>query len=294
MQSQRKSRQLVSRSETFVPVVVKTDIASFDLETSFLEEGTNQRWLLTSCIAGIAGTLIVGGTMLGMFGHNARPTDASAAIQANVELIAPISLLAKRNPKAEVIAERDLNGGFAYPKITSDELPYGSAKTTVLDAEIKSVASEGENITTITKTPPPEPVDESFQLGKGATIVSELANRGVPQATAQALAAAIDPIYPISRIQTGTRVDVTFDRQIDFYGREVTFPVEVTFKTYSNETVTVDSDEDGNSLLKSMVRQTPKHLKSLKNRKSLSSEVLLKLALVSIRLRKTIKSQTTS
>lgn len=245
MQSLRQNRQLVLRPETYVPELIETDIAAFDLETSFLEEGTNQRWLLTSCIAGIAGTLIVGGTMLGLFGHNARPTDAAAAVQSKAEVHKPANPLSPSNLKAEVIAERDLTGGYAYPKITSDELPYGSAKTTVLDAEIQSVSNEGENITTITKTPPPDPVDESFELTKGATLASELANRGVPQATAQALSAAIDPVYPLSRIQQGTKFDVTFDRQIDFYGREVTFPVELTFQTNSNETVTVDSDEDG-------------------------------------------------
>ena len=235
----------MSRPESHVPAAIKTDIAAFDLETSFLEEGVNHRWLLTSCIAGIAGTLIIGGTMLGLFGHNARPIDASAAVPTKPEIQASISPLKIAKPDSEVVAERDLNGGFAYPKITSNELPYGTDKTTVLDAEIQSVANEGENITTITKTPPPEPVDESFQLAKNETLASELANRGVPQATAQALAAAIDPVYPIARIQAGTKFEVTFDRQIDFYGREVTFPVELTFKTSSNETVTVDSDEDG-------------------------------------------------
>ncbi len=245
MQSQRKNRQLVSRPESYVPAAIKSDVAAFDLETSFLEEGVNQRWLLTSCIAGIAGTLIIGGTMLGLFGHNARLTDAVAAVQPNSKIQASTNLVNSSKPDAEVLAERDLNGGFAYPKITSNELPYGTDKTTVLDAEIQSVANEGENITTITKTPPPEPVDESFQLTKNETLASELANRGVPQATAQALAAAIDPVYPIERIQVGTKFEVTFDRQIDFYGREVTFPVELTFKTNSNETVTVDSDEDG-------------------------------------------------
>ena len=221
------------------------NIVEFDLETSFLEEGTNQRWLLTSCIAGIAGTLIIGGTMLGLFGQNARPIEAAAAVQPKTEIQASLSPITGSNKKSEILAERDLGGGFAYPKITSDELPYGNAKTTVLDAEIQSVANEGENITTITKTPPPEPVDESFALAKDNTLVGELTNRGVPKAAAQALAAAINPVFPLSRIQPGTKFDVTFDRQIDFYGREVTFPVELTFQTGSNETVTVDSDEDG-------------------------------------------------
>jgi murein DD-endopeptidase MepM/ murein hydrolase activator NlpD len=249
LQSQRKARQLISRPETFVSLPKKVDVAAFDLETSFLEEGTNQRWLLTSCIAGIAGTLIVGGSMLGLFGHNIRPTDASAAVEMKAEITSTLNPLPAEKPnneiKSEIIAERDLNDGFAYPKITADELPYSKSKTTVLDAEIVSVSRQSENITTISKTPPPEPIDETFQLAKGSTLIEALANRGVPQATAEALAASIDPVYPLSRIAPGTKFEVTFDRQIDFYGREVTFPVEVAFKTDSNETVTVDSDEDG-------------------------------------------------
>ena len=249
MQSQRKARQLVLRPETFVSLPKKADVAAFDLETSFLEEGTNQRWLLTSCIAGIAGTLIVGSSMLGLFGHNIRPTDASAAVEMKAEILNPVNPLSPEKPnseiKSEIIAERDLDSGYAYPKITADELPYSKNKTTVLDAEIISVSRQSENITTISKTPPPEPVDEIFQLAKGSTLIEELANRGVPQATAEALAASIEPVFPLSRIAPGTKFEVTFDRQIDFYGREVTFPVEVTFKTDSNETVTVDSDEDG-------------------------------------------------
>ena len=44
----------------------------------------------------------------------------------------------------------------------------------MLDAEIQSVESEVENITTITKTPPPEPVDETFQLARGQSLLREL------------------------------------------------------------------------------------------------------------------------
>ena len=234
------SNRLVPLADAFDPI---------DLETSFLEENTHHRWLLTSCIAGITGTLIIGGVVLGLFGHNASPPDAAAAIEPQTfaadKLSDQANLKTATATKTEVIAERDLNGGFAYPEVTSDELPYGNEKTTVLDAEIQSVADENENITTITKTPPPEPVDESFELAKGTTLAEELTNRGVSKATAQALMDAIEPVLPAKLIRAGTQFDVTFDRQVDFYGREVTFPVELSFKPGPNETITVDSDEDG-------------------------------------------------
>ncbi len=241
--SQPASRRVVPLTREFQPI---------DLETSFLEEDTHHRWLLTSCIAGITGSLIVGSVALGLFGRNAVPPDANAALPPKVEFasIAPsptadVNLKTASTAKSEVLAERDLNGGYAYPQITTDELPYNSDQTTVLDAEIQSVSNETENITTITKTPPPEPVDETFELAQGSTLVEELTNRGVSRAAAQALVASIEPVLPTKLIKAGTKFDVTFDRQIDFYGREVTFPVALTFHPGPKESISVDSDEDG-------------------------------------------------
>ncbi len=222
-------------------VPVERKVEAIDLDASFLEQDTQHRWLLTTCIAGITGTLLVGGFVLGLFGHNVQPQQALASVAPSNALNTP------KNPVADkqVLAERDLNGGFAYPKITDSELPYSKEKTKVLDAEIQSVADEGENITTITKTPPPEPVDESFELAANSTIVDELTQRGVSQAAAEALVASIEPVLPAKMIKAGTKFDVTFDRQFDFYGREVTFPVQLSFQSGPKETITVDADEDG-------------------------------------------------
>jgi murein DD-endopeptidase MepM/ murein hydrolase activator NlpD len=239
-----------SARHQLVPLVKEFD--PIDLDASFLEDSTQHRWLLTSCIAGITGTLIIGGAVLGLFGRNASPPTASAAIQSSNEITSTISkptamaeVQSATGPKTEVIKERDLNGGFAYPQITTDELPYGNEKTTVLDAEIQSVENENENITTISKTPPPEPIDENFDLPKGSTLVEELTSRGVSKAAAQALVAALEPILPSRLIKPGTTFAVTFDRQFDFYGREVTFPVQLSFDSGPKESITVESDEDG-------------------------------------------------
>lgn len=252
MKNQRQRRQLVNQptARRIVPVMPEFD--PIDLETSFLEDEAHHRWLLTSCIAGITGSLIIGSVVLGLFGHNASPPDANASISSRPEAVSRTTKeLANNNlatatvPKDAVVAERDLNGGYAYPEITADELPYGNAQTAVLDAEIQSVSDENENITTITKTPPPEPVDENFELSKGTTLVQELTSRGVSRAAAQSLVAAIEPILPANMIKAGTNFEVTFDRQFDFYGREVTFPVSLSFKPGPNESISVDADEDG-------------------------------------------------
>jgi murein DD-endopeptidase MepM/ murein hydrolase activator NlpD len=146
----------------------------------------------------------------------------------------------------EVLPERELAGDWAYPEITENELPYSEQDTAVLDAEIEAVESERENITEISKTAPPEPVDETFKLAKGSNLKRELIDRGVSKAAAEELVKAVEPVLPTKMIKAGTEFDVTFDRQIDFYGREVIFPVELSFKPGPKETIEVTADEDGN------------------------------------------------
>jgi murein DD-endopeptidase MepM/ murein hydrolase activator NlpD len=251
---QRPSRQ------SLVPV--RHTIKPMALETAMLEPQVQHRWLLTSCIVGVAATLLVGGLTLGMFGQNTVPGDANAAASATSAIDpatneAPLSsgnLATAQPPKnqqvataeTEVLPERELNDQWAYPEIKEEELAYGENDTAVLDAEIEAVEAERDNITEITKTPPPEPVDETFKLAKGSTIVRELTKRGVSKAAAESLAKSIEPVMPQRMIKEGTEFEVTFDRQIDFYGREVTFPVELSFKPGPKETIVVSADEDGN------------------------------------------------
>ena len=51
---------------------------------------------------------------------------------------------------------------------------------------------DSQNITTITKTPPPEPVDEAIVLGPSRTLVDEITERGVTKEAAQALVQALN------------------------------------------------------------------------------------------------------
>jgi len=234
-----------------------------EIDSAFDVEPIHHRWLLTTCVAGIAGSLIVGSAVLGIFGQNAAPRDAFASVeksevtgafQAGGGIVEQASLGAAKElsvayqphtSSVVVVPERDLSGNNAYPEITADELPYSDGKTIVLDAEIQAAEAETDNITTITKTPPPEPVDESFKIAKGRTLIDELVDRGVAKDVAHSLAVAIDPIFPLRLIQAGTEIELTLDRQQDFYGRDVTFPVELSFKPGPKETIKVEADEDG-------------------------------------------------
>jgi murein DD-endopeptidase MepM/ murein hydrolase activator NlpD len=232
-----------------------------DIDHPFDVEPVHHRWLLTTCVAGIAGSLIVGSAVLGIFGENAAPRDALASVQKSSitgsilqgeedendnSVLGRKDLTEAYQPQATslVVPERDLSNDNNYPEITADSLPYGDGKTIVLDAEIDEVGST-ENITTITKMVPPEPTDETFKLAKGETLEDALVDRGVTPEAAKALVSAIDPILPSAAIKPGTEFSLTLDRQIDFYGRDATFPVELSFDPGPDETITVQADEDG-------------------------------------------------
>ena len=62
---------------------------------------------------------------------------------------------------------------------------------------------------------------------------------------AQALVQALNSVFPASQMAPGTRFELTLDKQQDFYGRDVIFPVQLSFRPGPQETIIVEADEDG-------------------------------------------------
>lgn len=221
-------------------------------------------WLLTTCIAGVAGTLVVGAALLGFMGSNGYSNDAYASINSrepvhgntsSAGILESVALKPfgeasfEQTPEVSgefVIPERGLQGDTNYPGITAGDLPYGGGShTVVLDAELAVASVNAENITTISKTPPPEPVDETIRLAKGRSLVDEIVGRGVAREAAQALVSSIEPIFPTAQIKEGAEFELTLEQQQDFYGRYVIFPVRLAFKPGPTENILVEADEDG-------------------------------------------------
>ncbi len=252
MNAERGKFQAPARTPRTGIAPVARDIRPIELDAGFLDQPPHHRWLLTTCIVGTAATLLLGGVTLGLFGRNAAPREANAAV--NPTEISGTGIRDGMSPnlatasldKKDVLPERKMDEGWAYPEIKQSELPYNDSNTAVLDAEIGQVESEKNNITELSKSPPPEPVDESFVLSKGQSLIEELTGRGVSQAAAEELVKSIEPVLATKTIRAGTKFDVTFDRQMDFYGREVIFPVELSFHPNPKQLVFVSADEDGN------------------------------------------------
>ena len=148
---------------------------------------TNRRWLLTSCVAGIAGSLIAGGALLGFLSNAASPNAlgvdpvhgrprsrrckndvAGNILDSGGRSPKP---LPRRSPRRSGRRHRHSRArSQRRPQLSGhqrQDLPYGDGRTVVLDAELDIASVDSENITTITKSPPPEPVDELIKLTAG-------------------------------------------------------------------------------------------------------------------------------
>lgn len=258
-----------SKNTGNLPVVAKSagqpvHVEQFDTDFDnpfYSDTPRSSHWLLTTCIAGVAGSLVVGAALLGFIGSNGYSNDAYASINSHETVKGSAGFLesvalkpfgeasTERSPEASgefVIPERGLEGEANYPGINSEDLPYGGGtRTVVLDAELAVASVSEENITTITKTPPPEPVDETIQLSAGKSLVDEIVSRGVAREAAQALVSSIEPVFPTRQFKEGTEFELTLEQQQDFYGRYVIFPVRLAFKPGPTENILVEADEDG-------------------------------------------------
>ena len=236
----------------------------------------HSRWLISACVAGIAGSFIITGTLMGLFGNTHVSTVAMASVESSQlwlrptsdekhslqdSMPAPIDTRASRDVSVvyrkdmtnlqgtgKPVVERSITGviGADYPAISTDQLPYvNNQQSANVVASLQTASLTVGNITTIAKTPPAEPTDETITLEKGDKLIDQLVDLGVTRDAARAVAAAIEPVYPSRLFKTGQTFTVTLDRQQDFYGNDVTYPVRVAFSPGSNEEITVEADGDG-------------------------------------------------
>ena len=114
----------------------------------------------------------------------------------------------------------------------------------VLQASL-SVEEPVSGTAEILKTPPPEPVDKTFVLKKGETLVGKLVEMGVKLTLATLLAEELERVYPLNKVRPGQKFVVTLEQQPDIYGIEVTYPVYLAFSPQPGKQVVVEADDEG-------------------------------------------------
>lgn len=233
-------------------------------------DSSNRSWLVTTCLAGLAGSFVVAGFLFGAFGDDPVGNVAMASVQPrqilsseeatrkdlDVATAVPVENSSRRvqsvafrpndQQDEDAVPARGLSGSIAseYPGIPASTLPYRTGETMVIDGSFANAFSPA-NITTIAKTPPPEPVDEMITLAKDGSLLDHIVALGVTEEAARGLIAALDPVYPTNLLKAGQKIVVTLDRQEDFFGNDITYPVRVSFSSGPDEEIVVDADEDG-------------------------------------------------
>ena len=235
-------------------------IETFNIdEDPFDEEPQHARWLLTTCIAAAAGTVLVGGTLVGLFNGHSGTSSAFASLPSSL-LSSGLAGPDKTNlygvtVSGDVVADQFVQEASAptdefasqYPGISNDLLPYRAP--TVVEGSFHLASLEPtaapSNMTIIAKTPPPDPVDETITLRPGQSLTQRLVELGVTITAARALKSAIEPIFPTDLIKPDQVFTVTLDKQPDFYGNDVIYPVRLSFASGPKEEIVVEAELDG-------------------------------------------------
>jgi murein DD-endopeptidase MepM/ murein hydrolase activator NlpD len=231
------------------------DDYSFD-EDPFEEEPQHARWLLTTCIAAAAGTVLVGGTLVGLFNTHSGTSTALASLQSSAlwpALVPGKASLAGADaaPAGEPIADQFVHQASASTGVgngLSSHTPTvieGAYRMAALAPGTQLTDAPPTNMTVIAKTPPPDPVDETITLDQGQSLTDRLVALGATKAAARALAEAVEPVFPTSLIKPGQTFVVTLDKQPDFYGNDVIYPVRLSFSPGPKEEIVVEADIDG-------------------------------------------------
>ena len=268
-----------------VRAVRANDLETADYHNPFSDdEPTQHRWLMTTCAAGFAGAIIIAGAVLGIFGEGGTQSAMASlhsgdavgkALQAasktskgdfngqvtEVATLRPYQTVALQSSNdgtdvsvsGTTLADQApspsvITGSLAslYPDVDEDELVYNeNSETIVLDGQFEMPSIEPSNITEISKTPPPEPIDKTIVLAEGESLQSRLVELGITYTAAQAMTQAIEPVFPNRLMRAGQHFTITLDQQQDFSGNDVLYPVQATFSPGPNENIIVEADEDG-------------------------------------------------
>ncbi len=137
---------------------------------------------------------------------------------------------------ASLPAETEILRDISTPEVLQGILYY---------APDKSGIDGGGNETVVRKRPPLEPVDRTILLKSGETLVDHLMRLGVSEEVARALQATMEKAVPALKLHAGQKISITLDRQQDFYGTEVTYPVYLSLNLAPGRRLVVESDEDG-------------------------------------------------
>lgn len=241
------------------------------------------RWLLTTCLAGLAGSVIVGGTLVGLFGY-VFPRDVSevafntifwqqssstrkgdfvgATASVGRGSVDPLyrRITASYDPREQeipiartVLTARNFSGNAlsaSYPSVTDDVLPYGAHTRPAKynNAPIRTASLTPDNVTTVLKAVQPDADEKQLVFEKGDSLTGLLTSAGATPEAAKAMSAAVELVFPAKRLTDGQEFNLTVEYRPDFYGKYVPYPARLIFSPAPGEQVVVEADNRGRYL----------------------------------------------
>ncbi len=169
---------------------------------------------------------------------SALPSDWSGGI-FTATTAPPENIMGTAEPSLATSFAQFAHGGFLAP----------AREPRVLQASL-SVEAPDSGMLVINKTPPPDPIDLTFTIGKDEELADRLAKLGVRPAVALALLERLRQSR--AEIPAGARITLTLDRQLDFFGSDVIYPVYLSFIDARGRRIVVDTDEDGGFLVRAI------------------------------------------
>lgn len=233
------------------------------------------RWLVTSSVAGVACTLVVGAAMFGPGGT--APVQVAAPVQtilqeseahAKGDMVRPVeapqitgsipadSALDPGYKKISVsfatnsgeLDERGLRNYLQndsligtlspiYPDTDEVALSYDDGETT--DALGTS------NTTTVAKSAPPAPYMETVEVGTGDTLTGLLKQSGVQESMITPVVRSFNSAYPVKDVRKGQKFELTLIRRKNFYGENEIVPLKVVLLKGSQAHAIAELDANG-------------------------------------------------
>ena len=249
------------------------------------------RWLLTTCVAGIAGGLVIGGALLGTFGLNStlagltrgagdlqqtQNTTKGDRIYGHFGLTSivshrDVSDVTEQQPYKRITvafdrAETETNGtpnkrtsiisnSGLVGSLAPDYLTRADDPNTRFRLSTRPNVLEPDNNTTIAKSfvkADSLPYEETLKLGEGQTLLAVLMEKGTVKSRAIKLINALEPIYPTKDLQDGQQFKLTVQLSKDLEGRDIIEPIRLSFQPEQNREIVVEMDENGRYLSRAL------------------------------------------
>jgi len=260
------------------------DIAHLDTDhhDPFQDEQPHKsRWLITTCVAGIAGGLVIGGALLGTFALDRTfgsfsPSGDWAQTEAadkgdRIYSTFEGSSMVSRRDVADIFAERPymrISVAFDRAEISGEPAAtatllsatglIGSLAPDYPDAELPLNVRPGvldgnaqANVATINKSfvsADALPYEETLILEEGQTLTDVLLAKGAAKERVTKLVRAIDAIFPTSDLPAGMEVRLTVQLSKDLQGHDIIEPIRLSFVPQEKMEILVEMNEDGQYL----------------------------------------------